>query len=120
MTNPERIGPHDLGGPSPNDSSSGDQAADPINRDEHDPAHWERQVDAMVMLMRRKGVMLDPAQLRRGIESLDPDVYDKLSYYERWAGSAAINAIEQGLVTQQEIDERLSALRAAAARGQQD
>lgn len=118
MTGPERIGPHDLGGPLPNDEAANDQAADRVDRDEHDPAHWERQVDAMVMLMRRKGVMLDPAQLRRGIESLDEDVYNKLSYYERWAGSAAINAIEQGLVTQQEIDDRLRALRAAAGQDQ--
>lgn len=109
---PDRIGPHDLGGP-----PKGAEPAGPVPRDEHDPAHWERQVDAMVMLMRRKGVMLDPAQLRRGIESLDPEVYDKLSYYERWAGSAAINAIEQGLVTQVQIDERVRTLKAAQGGG---
>ncbi|MDA0334615.1 MAG: nitrile hydratase subunit beta [bacterium] len=97
----ERIGPHDLGG----------LPGGPVDRTEHDAAHWERQVDAMVMLMRRKGVMIDPAQLRRGIESLDPDVYEKLSYYERWAGSAALNAIEQGLVTQAELDARIESLR---------
>ncbi len=105
---PERIGPHDLGG----------EAAGPVAREAHDPAHWERQVDAMVMLMRRKGVMLDPAQLRRGIESLDPEVYEKLSYYERWAGAAAINAIEQGLVTQAEIDVRINDLRGRTAEGE--
>jgi hypothetical protein len=98
----ERIGAHDLGG----------LPGGPADQAEHDSAHWERQVDAMVILMRKKGVMIDPAQLRRGIESLDPDVYEKLSYYERWAGSAAQNAIEQGLVTQTELDERMQILRA--------
>ena len=98
----ERIGPHDLGG----------LPGGPVDRTEHDPAYWECQVDAMVMLMRRKGVMIDPAQLRRGIESLDPDVYEKLSYYERWAGSAALNAIEQGLVTQADLVARIESLRA--------
>lgn len=97
----EPIGPHDLGG----------QEAGAVDRNDHDPAYWERRVDAMVMLMRRKGVMIDPAQLRRGIEALDPDVYDKLSYYERWAGSAARNAVEQGLVTQAQLDERVAELR---------
>lgn len=97
----ERIGAHDLGGLS----------AGPVDRAEHDSAHWERQVDAMVILMRKKGVMMDPAQLRRGIESLDPDVYEKLSYYERWAGSAAQNAIEQGLVTEAELEARIQVLR---------
>ena len=100
----ERIGAHDLGG----------LPGGPADQAEHDSAHWERQVDAMVILMRKKGVMIDPAQLRRGIESLDPDVYEKLSYYERWAGSAAQNAIEQGLVTQTELDERMQILRARA------
>lgn len=100
----EPIGPHDLGG----------HDAGPVERDEHDPAYWERAVDAMVMLMRRKGVMLDPAQLRRGIESLDAHVYERLSYYERWAGSAALNAIEQGLVTREELDERVARLREQA------
>ena len=52
----------------------------------------------------------DAAQLRRGIESLAPDVYEALSYYERWAGSAAFNAIEQGLVTQEELDRRIAAI----------
>jgi hypothetical protein len=99
----DRIGPHDLGG----------LAAGPVERAEHDPAYWESQVDAMVMLMRDKGVMIDPAQLRRGIESLGPDVYEKLSYYERWAASAALNAIEQGLVTQVELDARIEAMRRA-------
>jgi hypothetical protein len=101
----ERIGPHDLGG----------LPAGPVERDEHDALWWEQQVDAMVMLMRDKGVMIDPAQLRRGIESLAPDVYERLSYYERWAASAALNAVEQGLVTRHELDERVAQLRARGA-----
>ena len=87
----------------------------PIDHDERDASHWELQVDAMVMLMREKGVMIDPAQLRRGIEELAPDVYEALSYYERWAGSAALNAIEQGLVTRAELDERAAKIRARGA-----
>ena len=96
----EYIGPHDLGG----------LPGGPVDRAEHDAAYWERLVDAMVMLLRQKGVMKDAAQLRRGIESLAPDVYEALSYYERWAGSAAFNAIEQGLVTQEELDRRIAAI----------
>ena len=95
---PVAIGPHDLGG-----LPGGD-----IDRDEHDSAFWERQVDAMVMLMFSKDVMIDAAQLRRGIESLQSDVYEKLSYYERWAASAAFAAIERGLVTQEELDARIA------------
>ena len=95
---PPPIGPHDLGG-----LPGGD-----IDRGEHDAAFWERQVDAMVMLMFRKDAMIDAAQLRRGIEALHSDVYEKLSYYERWAASAASNAIERGLVTREELDARIA------------
>ncbi len=98
---PERIGPHDLGG----------LPAEAIDHREHDLAYWERQVDAMVMMILRKGIIKDFAQLRRGIESLGPDVYEKLSYYERWAGSAALQAIEHGLVTEEELDARMAQIR---------
>ena len=106
MTTPSPIGPHDLGGLS----------AGPVDRAEHDATYWERQVDAMVMLLRDKGVMADPAQLRRGIEALGPGVYERLSYYERWAASAASHAIERGLVTRAELEARVEQVR---ARGRQ-
>jgi hypothetical protein len=97
---PQRIGPHDMGG----------LPGDAVDRSEHDAAYWERQVDAMIVLMFKKGIFKDLAQLRRGIESLSPDVYEKLSYYERWATSAALNAVEQGIVTQEELDARIAAI----------
>ncbi len=99
---PQRIGAHDLGG------LPGGQ----IDRAEHDAAFWEQRVDAMVMLMMWKGVLKDAAQLRQGIEALEPDVYEKLSYYERWAGSAAYNAIRTGLVTEEELERRIEEVRA--------
>jgi len=64
-------------------------------------------------LMMVEELGMTPELLRRGIESLGPDVYEKLSYYERWAASAALNAIEQGLVTQVELDARIEAMRRA-------
>ena len=48
---PERIGPHDLGG----------LTGDPLDRSEQDVTHWERRVDAMLILLMRKEVMTDPA-----------------------------------------------------------
>ena len=94
----KRIGAHDLGG----------LPGGAVDRSEHDAAYWERQVDGLVMLMYKKNILEDPAQLRRGIESLSSDVYEKLSYYERWAASAALNAIELELVTQEELDARIA------------
>jgi hypothetical protein len=102
--NPKPIGPHDVGG----------LPGEAIDRRDHDAAYWERQVDAMVMLLHDKGI-IDFSQLRRGIESLDADVYEKLSYYERWASSAAGHAIEQGLVTPQELDARIAEIKSKAS-----
>ena len=62
----------------------------------------------MVMLIFDKGIIEDFAQLRKGIEALGPEVYEKLSYYERWASSAAAHAMDKGLVTRAELDERIA------------
>lgn len=96
----ERIGPHDLGG----------LAAGPVDPGEHDIAYWERMVDAMVRLLVEKGIYGDVAQLRVGIESLGPDAYHALGYYERWAASAARICVAKGVVSQEELDARVAAL----------
>ena len=71
--------------------------------------------NAMVILMFRKGLFSDAAQLRLGIESLGPDVYEKLSYYERWAASAAHQALARGVVTAEELEARVEKLRLEGA-----
>ena len=45
----ESWGPHDIGG----------QMAGPIDLGEHDIAHWEWQIDAMVRLALKKGLISD-------------------------------------------------------------
>ena len=99
--NPEPIGPHDLGG----------LPAAAIDRREQDLAHWECQVEAMVMLLLKKGVITDFAQVRRGIEALDPGLYEKLGYYERWASAAADHVCRQRLVTREELEARIDGIR---------
>lgn len=98
------IGVHDLGG----------QEAGAIDMAEHELAHWEWRVDGLIRMLAEKGIMKDLAQLRDGIERLGPDVYERLSYYERWAASAAKMAIDAGVVTQQELDRRIEELRRKA------
>lgn len=96
-------GVHDIGG----------LPGGPIDRDEHAPTFWEQRIDAlMVLLGDKKRRILDTAELRRGIESLGPEAYDTLSYYERWAASIATILIEKGVVTQGELDRRAAEIRA--------
>jgi hypothetical protein len=93
---------HDMGG----------LPAGPVDRSEHEAAFWEKRVDAIMMLLsdkRRRLLRVD--ELRRGIESLGPDAYDKLGYYERWIASIAGILVEKGVLTQQEIDARIAQLR---------
>lgn len=95
-------GPHDLGG----------QMAGPIDLSEHENAHWEWQIDAMVRLALAKGLISDFAELRDGIERLTADDYDQLSYYERWAKSLAYTLVSKGVFTEQQISDKVTEIRA--------
>ncbi len=97
----EPWGPHDVGG----------QEAGPIDLSEHDTAHWEWQVDAMVRLALKKGLISDFAELRDGIEKLEADDYDRLSYYERWAKSLAYTLVSRGVIDQAALDRQVDAVR---------
>ena len=84
---------------------------EPIDQSDHNLMDWERRVDAMRAVLGEKGyVSVD--ELRRAIEGLGNERYESLSYYERWAGSIAINLVEQGMVTQGELDQRIAAVKA--------
>lgn len=93
----EPIGPHDLGG----------REAGPVETREHGQAHWEKQVDAMMTLLSERG-HLKVDELRRGIEGLGPDAYERLSYYERWAQSMATILLEKGIVSADEITAKVA------------
>ena len=104
MSEATPIGPHDLGG----------LPGDPVDPQSADLSYWERMVDGMVYLLFRHKVYGDAAQLRQGIEELGPDVYERLSYYERWAASAARICIEKGLISEDELRKRISSLKEKA------
>lgn len=97
----QRIGPHDLGG-SPGEA---------IDQSEHDFTFWERRVDAMMYLLFKKGIVKDWSQIRHRIESLGPNVYESLSYYERWAGAAGALLLEQGVISEQELEQRIAEIK---------
>ena len=90
---------HDRGG-WPND--------DPIDQSEHQMADWERRVDALNQVLGRKGLR-STDENRRAIESLEPDKYESLSYYERWTAALEILMVEKGILTTEEIDQKMAA-----------
>jgi hypothetical protein len=97
----ESWGPHDVGG----------QEGGPVDLSEHDIAHWEWQIDAMVRLALSKGLISDFAELRDGIERLTPEDYENLTYYERWAKSLAYTLVSRGIISEAALAEKARAIR---------
>jgi len=78
--------------------------AGPVERDEHAYDEWERRVDALMMLLSDKERrLLRVDELRRNIESLGAEAYDRMGYYERWMHAIAQTLIERGVISIDEL-----------------
>jgi hypothetical protein len=80
----------------------------PIDRSEHELADWELLMDALVGTLGSRGLM-NVDELRRGIESMPPDAYERALYYERWLYSVEAILGEKGVLAAGEVDARLGA-----------
>jgi len=80
----------------------------PIDRTEHELADWELLTDALVGVLGGNG-LLNVHELRRGIESMPPEEYERASYYERWLFSVETILTEKGVLTPGELAARLEA-----------
>ncbi len=78
-----------------------------IDRSEHELADWELRTDALLGALARHDLM-NVDQLRRGIESMPPDDYERASYYERWLYSIETRLAEAGVLAPGELDARLA------------
>lgn len=82
---------------------------------EHDYAAWERRVDAlMVLLSGVKGgkKLMTVDELRKNIEALPPDSYERMSYYERWVTSITQVMIQRGVITTDELGRKMQEIKA--------
>jgi hypothetical protein len=92
---------HDLGG----------LPAGAVERDEHDPSFAERRVDALMSLLQgSQPPLFSVDEMRRTIESLPRDIYERHDYYERWLLTIERLLVEKGVLTQAEIDARVDLL----------
>jgi Nitrile hydratase beta subunit len=80
----------------------------PIDRTEHELADWEILADALVNSLGDAGVM-NVDELRRAIESMSAEEYERASYYERWLFAIETNLVEKGILRTGELDERIGA-----------
>jgi hypothetical protein len=100
-------GHHDMGG----------MLAGPVERTEHDYADWERRVDALMILLSgiRGGTKLMTVdELRKNVEAIAPEAYDRMSYYERWVTSITQTMIQRGVITTQELGRKMEEVRKRA------
>jgi nitrile hydratase len=75
------------------------------NRASRDFAPWQKRVEATVRL-----ALMSPKsrftvdQFRRAIEELPADVYDSLTYFEKWIAALSSLLVSRGVLTKAEID----------------
>jgi len=93
-------GPHDIGG----------LPAGPVDISPHDMTFWEKQIDAMNQLLAQKGYRRTDEN-RRYVEMLGHDVYNTLTYYERWTAALTRVLIDKGVLTQDEVDAKVAQVR---------
>ena len=92
---------HDLGG----------QPAGPCPLEPHDTADWERRIDAMLMVLWRRQSphgRFTVDEMRRHIESMDPQEYRRSGYYARWAAALAAMLMEHGVITAEELAQAIA------------
>jgi len=91
---------HDMGG----------QPGTKVEPVEHDYADWERRIDAMaVLLWGLKGTkkLLTVDEHRKAIESLPPEAYDSMAYYEKWILAFSQCLVQRGVVTSAELARKM-------------
>jgi hypothetical protein len=96
----------------------GGEPAGPIDRSEHEYALWEKRVDALLVLLADKNqdlVRVD--ELRRNIEAIGPDAYDKMSYYERWITSITNTLLDRGVISSDELGRKMAEVEARPREG---
>lgn len=96
---------HDMGG----------LPAGSVERVERDYEAWEKRIDALMTLLIRDRKLMRVDELRRGIEALAPDVYDRLTYYERWIASIAAVLVEKGVLDRAALEARVAEIESRGA-----
>jgi hypothetical protein len=92
---------HDLGG----------LPAGPVVRTEHALTPFEKSCHALLNVL-NDHLLVNTEEKRRGVENLGERMIATLSYYERWAVSAAEVLIEKGIITSEELGVKMADVRA--------
>jgi hypothetical protein len=93
--------------------------AGPVPQTDHVLLPWEKSTHALVDVLAARGIV-SVEEKRRGIDELGRDVYDRLTYYEKWILSACNNLLAKGVITSEELARKLEEVaRREAGRGRE-
>jgi hypothetical protein len=102
----------------PNDVAG--QPAGPIDRAEHELEPWHKLVTALLFVLRSPPHnMMYIDEMRRAMEDIPPDEYQRLEYFEKWALGITQLVTEKGLVSRDRIESRVAELQARQRRGRE-
>ncbi len=82
----------------------------PINIEENEPVFhhpWEGRMRAIHTIVGKKRHIYNSHESRHGVERLNPIFYLGATYYEKWLLRMERLLIEKGVLTEEEIDERM-------------
>ena len=78
---------------------------------EHVFAPWEKRVDAIKALLSERN-LLSTDEMRRGIEDLGADAYERYNYYERWISSITNTMLAKNVFTVDELGRKMAEIEA--------
>ena len=94
---------HDMGG----------LEAGPVEISEHATEPWEKRVDAIKALLGdSKRNLLTTDEMRRGIEDLGAEAYDRYSYYERWISAVTNILLQKNVLSVDELGRKMAEIEA--------
>lgn len=103
----EKRGYHDVGG----------LPAGPVDPSHHEERPWQKLMVALSNVLGTRGRgLVSVHEGRRAREELGADVYNRLEYFERSAQVTANLLVEKGLLTHEEIENRIAELRDKAGK----
>lgn len=88
-------GAHDVGGLS--------QFEQRLNIDDGHLDFWEIRVHALLVLLSIKS-LITTDELRRGVESLEPETYKQWGYYDKWSVSMTTILLERNIICSSEFE----------------
>ncbi len=91
-----------------------------VDQSDHQLEPWEKRVDVLRGVLGDKNhQILTTDELRNAIENLGEDAYKDLSYYERWMAALMKILKDKGVLTQEEIEQRMADVKKRLGLGEQ-